>query len=146
MSLWQEFKTFALKGNMVDMAIGIIIGAAFSKVVSSFVSDIIMPPLGLFIGGIDFSQFAIKMHLPRSSAAPVEMKYGAFMNSTIDFLIIAVIIFTVIKVMNKLRQPENTEQENPKTKECPECRMPIPIDAKKCGHCCSALIDSKKLS
>jgi large conductance mechanosensitive channel len=137
MSFWQEFKTFALKGNMVDMAIGIIIGAAFGKVVSSLVSDVIMPPLGLLIGGIDFNQFVYKMHIPGTSAAPVELKYGAFINNLIDFLIIAGVIFFIIKAMNKLRWHE--EKEAPQTKDCPECRMSIPFDAKKCGHCGSTL-------
>ncbi len=140
MSLWQEFKVFALKGNMVDMAIGIIIGAAFSKVVSSLVSDVILPPLGLFIGGIDFSKLALKMHLPGTAASPVDLKYGVFINNVIDFLIVAGTIFLIIKAMNKLRQTEPEKNEEvPKTKDCPECRMSIPIDAKKCGHCCSIL-------
>lgn len=139
MSLWQDFKTFALKGNMVDMAIGIIIGASFSKVVSSLVSDIIMPPLGLLIGGMDFSKFAVKMHIPGTSSEPVELKYGVFINSLIDFLIIALAIFAVIKLINILRQPKEEMPEASKTKDCPECLMSIPVDAKKCGHCCSIL-------
>lgn len=139
--LWQEFKAFALKGNMVDMAIGIIIGAAFSRVVSSLVSDIIMPPLGLFLGGVDLSRFSLKMNFPGYSAKAVELKYGAFINSMMDFMIIALAIFAVIKVMNKLRQPDTQAS---KTKDCPECRMSIPIDARKCGHCCSILTTSDK--
>jgi large conductance mechanosensitive channel len=140
MSLWEEFKTFALKGNMVDMAIGIIIGAAFGKVVSSLVSDIIMPPLGLLIGGVDFSSLALKMHLPGSTAEPVEWKYGVFINTLINFLIIASVIFFIIKMMNKLRlTASKKEEKEAPTQDCPECRMPIPIDAKKCGHCCSSL-------
>src|SRR4051812_37290814 len=110
MSLLQEFKNFAIKGNMVDMAIGIIIGTAFTKIVSSLVSDIIMPPLGLLIGGVDFSQFNLKMHLPGTSANPVELKYGVFINNVIDFLIIAIVIFAIIKIINQLRQSENAEQ------------------------------------
>lgn len=139
MSLLQEFKTFALKGNMIDMAIGIIIGASFSKVVSSLVSDIIMPPLGLLIGGMDFNNFSFKMHKPGTVSDVVELKYGAFINSMIDFLIIAVAIFAVIKLVNMLRQSKEEVPETPKTKECSECRMSIPVDAKKCGHCCSIL-------
>ena len=138
MSLWQEFKTFAVKGSMVDMAIGIIIGAAFSKVVSSLVADIIMPPLGLLIGGVDFSKLAFSMHVPGSSGPPVELKYGVFINSLIDFFIVATVIFLVIKAMNKLYHTE-AKAEAPKTQDCPECRMQIPVDAKKCGHCCSNL-------
>lgn len=143
MSLWQDFKTFALKGNMIDMAVGIIIGAAFTKIVSSLVSDIIMPPLGLLIGGIDFSQFMFKMHIPGTSKEPVDLKYGAFLNNLIDFLIIAILIFAIIKVVNRFRKVEDSEAV--KTKDCPECLMSIPINAKKCGHCCSILNPTNKI-
>lgn len=136
MSLWEDFKTFALKGNMVDLAIGVVIGTAFGKVVSSLVNDIIMPPLGLLLGGIDFSQFLIKMHLPGSPKPPVDWKYGIFLNNILEFLIVALSIFLVIKLMNKLYKQK---EEKPKTQDCPECRMPIPLDAKKCGHCCTVL-------
>lgn len=139
MGLWEEFKAFALKGNMIDMAIGIIIGVAFGKVISSLVSDVIMPPLGLLIEGIDFSELSFKMHIPGSSAKPVELKYGVFINQLIDFVVVAAAIFAVIKLMNKLRKPPIPEPEAVKTTECPECRMSIPLDAKKCGHCCSIL-------
>jgi large conductance mechanosensitive channel len=138
MSIWNEFKIFALKGSMVDLAIGVIIGAAFGKVVSSLVSDIIMPPIGLLIGGIDFSQFALKMHLPGSTAQPVEWKYGAFLNNLIEFAIIAGAIFLVIKMINSLRKKEEKKEE-PKTIECPECRIAIPVKAHKCCYCCSTL-------
>ncbi len=137
MSWLQEFKTFALKGNMVDLAIGVIIGTVFGKVIASLVADIIMPPLGLLIGGVDFGALSLKMHLPGSSAAPVELKYGAFLNTVIDFLIISGVIFIIIKMMNKLRGSKAAEA--PTTKECPECLMSIPLRAKKCGHCCSQL-------
>ena len=142
MSFWQEFKTFALKGNMMDMAIGIIIGAAFSKIVNSLVADLIMPPLGLFMRGMDFSKLVLKMHIPGTSSAPVELRYGAFINNLIDFFILAGVIFIMIKLMNKLRRNREEEKETPKSKDCPECRMSIPIEAKKCGHCCSILKSS----
>ena len=133
MSFIKEFKEFALKGNMVDLAIGIIIGTAFGKVVSSLVSDMLMPPIGLLIGGVDFSTLSIKLSLPRSSLPPVEIKYGLFINTIIDFLIIALVIFLGIKFLNKLRF------NIPSKKICPECFMEVPMRAKKCGHCCSVL-------
>lgn len=136
MGLAKEFKEFALKGNMVDLAIGVIIGTAFGKIVSSLVSDVLMPPLGLLLGGVDFSDLALKLSLPGSAGQPVELKYGLFINALIDFLIIAFVIFLVIKAMNKLRPTAAPPQV---TKECPECLMEVPLKAKKCGHCCSVL-------
>jgi len=142
MSIWNEFKTFALKGSMVDLAIGVIIGTEFGKVISSLVSDIIMPPIGLLIGNMDFSQLSVKMHLPGSAAPPVDWKYGAFLNNVLEFVIIAAAIFLVIKLMNSMRKKQEKEA-GPKTQECPECRMSIPADARKCGHCCSVLKQSE---
>lgn len=136
MSLAKEFKEFALKGNMVDLAIGVVIGTAFGKIVSSLVSDLLMPTLGLFIGGVDFGGLSFKVGIPGSSSPPVEIKYGLFLNAMIDFFIIAFVIFLVIKAMNKLRPAPQAE---PVTKNCPECLMEVPIKAKKCGHCCSIL-------
>lgn len=136
MGLVKEFKEFAMKGNMVDLAIGVIIGTAFGKIVSSLVSDVLMPPLGLLLGGVDFSDLSLKLNLPGSSGQPVEIKYGVFINTMIDFLIIAFVIFMVIKAMNQLRPPATPPQL---TKECPECLMEVPAKAKKCGHCCSTL-------
>lgn len=137
MGLIDEFKAFALKGNMVDLAIGVIIGAAFGKLVSSLVADIIMPPIGLLLGGVDFSALSIKLSLPGSSAPPVEVKYGLFINTIIDFLIVALVIFAAIKAMNKLRGPAPAPA--PIIRDCPECLMEVPLKAKKCGHCCSIL-------
>lgn len=122
MTILKEFKEFALRGNMVDLAIGVIIGAAFGKVVSSFVDDIIMPPIGFLIGGIDFSK--LSLHL-----GSVEIKYGVFTNNLISLLIISAVIFSVIKLMNALYR------KDPTSKECPDCAMTIPIKAKKCCHC-----------
>ena len=136
MSWLKEIKEFALKGSMVDLAIGVIIGAAFGKVVSSLVADIIMPPLGLLLGHMDFSNLSLKMKLPGSEAAPVELRYGSFINNLIDFAIVALAIFFIIKLMNRLRPGPVVE---PKTRECPECLMEVPVKAKKCGHCCSVL-------
>lgn len=136
MSFIKEFKDFALKGNMLDLAIGVIIGSSFGKLVSSLVTDIIMPPIGFLIGGIDFSKLTIKLSIPGSSVAPVELKYGQFINTVIDFLIIAFIIFLVIKGINRFKKPQKTALT---TKLCPKCCMEVPLKAKKCGHCCSIL-------
>lgn len=137
MNILKEFKDFSLKGNMVDLAIGVIIGTAFGKVVSSLVSDIIMPPIGLLIGGVDFSSLSVKLTVPGTTLPPVEIKYGLFLNTAIDFLIISVVIFFAIKFMNKLRSAKAVEK--PTTRACPNCLMDVPIKAKKCGHCCSPL-------
>lgn len=137
MSWIKEIKEFALKGSMVDLAIGVVIGTAFGKVVSSLVSDIIMPPIGFLLNGVDFSALSFKLSFPGSSSAPIEIKYGLFINTIIDFFIIALVIFFVIRGMNRLRP--SPPQPIPTTKNCPECLMEIPINAKKCGHCCSPL-------
>ena len=106
MSMLQEFKEFALKGNVVDMAVGIIIGAAFGKIVSSFVGDIIMPPLGVLIGGVDFSDLAVTLKAATDEAAAVTLSYGKFIQSVVDFIIVAFAIFVAIKVMNTLKRKE----------------------------------------
>lgn len=132
MSFIQELKAFAMRGSVVDLAIGVIIGAAFGKIVSSFVNDIIMPPLGVLLGGADFNSLAITIHQATPTSPAVLIKYGSFINTIVDFGIIAFVIFMVIKMMNKLLPPPVVE---PITKDCPECLMPIPVKAKKCGHC-----------
>ncbi|AQZ93371.1 large-conductance mechanosensitive channel protein MscL [Halopseudomonas phragmitis] len=106
MKLLEEFKAFAMRGNVVDMAVGIIIGAAFGKVVSSFVSNIIMPPLGLLIGGVDFADLAVVLKEAEGEVAAVTLGYGAFIQSIVDFLIVAAAIFVAIKVMNSLKRKE----------------------------------------
>lgn len=132
MSFIKEFKAFAMRGSVVDLAIGVIIGAAFGKIVSSFVNDIIMPPIGVLLGGVDFSSLAITIHAATPTSPAVLLRYGSFINTVIDFAIVAFVIFMVIKAMNKLLPPPI---EEPKTRDCPECLMPIPVQAKKCGHC-----------
>jgi large conductance mechanosensitive channel len=142
MTIIQEFKVFAMRGSVVDLAIGVIIGAAFGKIVNSFVNDIIMPPLGVLLGGVDFSNLAITI-LPETPTNPlVLVRYGAFINTVVDFSIIAFVIFMVIKAMNKLIPPRIVE---PSTIDCPECLMPIPIKAKKCGHCQTHLTNQKSV-
>ncbi|QIB49624.1 MULTISPECIES: large-conductance mechanosensitive channel protein MscL [Pseudomonas] len=106
MSIGKEFKAFAMRGNVIDMAVGIVIGAAFGKVVSSFVDNIVMPPLGMLIGGVDFSDLAIVLREARGDLEAVTIGYGAFIQSVVDFLIIAAAIFVAIRVMNSLKRKE----------------------------------------
>ncbi len=113
MKLVQEFKAFAMKGNVVDMAVGIIIGAAFGKIVSSLVNDVIMPPIGLLVGGIDFSSLAITVKEAVDKSPAVVIKYGVFINTIIDFVIVAAAIFMVIKAMNTLKKKEDAQPAVP---------------------------------
>ncbi len=142
MGLLKEFKEFALRGNVVDMAVGVVIGAAFSKIVSSLVSNIIMPPLGLLMGGIDFSNLFINLGgLPVQTLAEAQeanvpvIAYGVFLNSVIDFLIIAAVIFAVLKQINRFfpKAPAKAARL------CPYCREPIADDAVRCPHCTSEI-------
>lgn len=105
MSLASEFKEFAMKGNVVDMAVGVIIGAAFGKIVSSLVGDMVMPPLGLAIGGVDFSELAVALGPNAATGEPVMLKYGLFLQTVFDFLIIALVLFIAIRAINKLKKP-----------------------------------------
>ncbi|MCX7610193.1 MAG: large-conductance mechanosensitive channel protein MscL [Ignavibacterium sp.] len=114
MKFFEEFKKFALRGNVVDLAVGIIIGTAFGKIVSSLVSDVIMPPIGLILGGVDFSNFAIVLKSAESENPPVLLSYGKFLNNVVDFLIIAFSVFLLIKGINSLK---SKEQEKPKVSE-----------------------------
>ena len=115
MSMMQEFKKFAMRGNVMDMAIGIIIGAAFGKIVSSIVADVIMPPIGLLLGGVDFSNLAITLREGSEGVQPVLLKYGIFINTVLDFLIIAFAIFMVVKGMNALKKKEEEKPAAPPT-------------------------------
>src|SRR5574338_138788 len=119
MSMIKEFKEFAMRGNVVDMAVGIIIGSAFGKIISSFVSDVLMPPIGLLLGGMDFSKLALTIKEGSEGVEPVLLKYGVFINTTIDFLIIAFAIFMVIKAMNSMKK---------KKEEAPAAPPPPPAD------------------
>ncbi len=146
----KEFKEFALRGSVVDMAIGIIIGAAFGTIVTSLVSDVIMPPIGLLLGNVDFSDlFAVLKHGPTGGhyatlsaakeAGAVTLNYGAFINKVISFVIVALAVFMLVKGMNQLkRKPEEAPAE-PTTKDCPFCRSSIHIQAVRCPHCTSEL-------
>lgn len=138
----KEFKEFAMRGNVMDMAVGIIIGAAFGKIVSSLVSDVIMPPIGKLMGGVDFSNLYISLSggdyasLEAAKAAgAATINYGVFLNTVIDFVIVAFAIFLVVKAMNRARRKQEVPAPAPTTKSCPECLMEIPIKATRCGHC-----------
>ncbi|MFA7418489.1 MAG: large-conductance mechanosensitive channel protein MscL [Melioribacteraceae bacterium] len=113
MKLINEFKTFAMKGNVVDMAVGIIIGAAFGGIVTSLVSDVLMPPIGALIGGIDFSALSVKLSNPLNGAKPVEILYGKFLNTIINFIIVAFAIFMLVKGMNRLKKKEEAAPSAP---------------------------------
>jgi len=140
----KEFKAFAMRGNVLDMAIGIIIGGAFGKIVSSLVSDIVMPPIGLLLGRVDFSSLFINLSgqpqpsLTAAKAAGVPtINYGVFLQTTLDFVIIAFVIFLLVKQVNRLKKPE--APAGAATKSCPFCVSDIPIKATKCAHCTSAV-------
>ena len=137
MSMMKEFKEFSMKGNVVDLAVGVIIGGAFGKIVSSLVNDVIMPPIGLMLGGLDFSNLAITLKDAAGAAPAVTLKYGIFINTIIDFIIVAFCIFMMIRAMNKLRRKETAPAAAaaPTTRDCPDCLMTIPMKAKRCGHC-----------
>jgi large conductance mechanosensitive channel len=144
--MMKEFKEFVMRGNVVDMAVGIIIGAAFGKIVSSLVSDILMPPIGLLLGNMDFSNLFVNLSgksyatLAEAKAAGVAtISYGIFINHIIDFTIVAFAIFVLVRQINRLkRQPEAVPAE-PTTKECPYCLSNISLKAIRCPHCTSEL-------
>ena len=140
----KEFKEFAMRGNVLDMAVGIIIGAAFGKIVSSLVEDIIMPPIGA-LGHVDFSNLFVNLShdsyptiaMAKTAGQPT-LNYGLFLNSVVNFLIIAFAIFLLLRMVNRwLLKPAPAVA--PTTRDCPQCLMAIPIAAKKCGHCTSAV-------
>lgn len=135
----KEFKEFAMRGNVIDLAVGVIIGGAFGKIVSSLVNDVIMPPIGLLIGNVDFSDLSLKLSSPIGDAKPVLIKYGVFVNEVVNFTIVAFAIFMVIKGLNSLKKKEPAPAPAPTEKSCPQCLMIIPIAAKKCGHCTSSI-------
>ena len=139
MSMIAEFKEFAMRGNVIDMAVGIVIGGAFGKIVSSLVSDVIMPPIGMLLGGVDFSQLAIVLREKTAEAEAVTISYGAFINTVLDFIIIAFAIFMVIKGINSMKRKEEAPPAEPTTKNCPHCQTQIPIKATRCPHCTSEL-------
>lgn len=145
--MWKEFKSFVMRGNVLDLAVGIIIGAAFGKIVSSFVSDILMPVISIAMGKVDFSNLFIALNgdvYPTLEAAKkagaATLNYGLFINAVIDFLIVAFAIFMLIKGVNRFQKKE--EAKAPETKECSECLSLIPLKARKCSHCGSGQVQS----
>ena len=142
----KEFKEFAMRGSVLDLAIGVIIGAAFGKIVASLVDDVLMPPLGRLIGHVDFSNLFLSLNgkhyatlpLARADGAPT-LNYGNFINTIINFLIVAFAIFLVVRAVNKWLPKPAPPPPPVTTKDCPQCAMPIPLAAKKCGHCTSAV-------
>ena len=145
-STFTEFKEFAVKGNVVDMAVGVIIGGAFGKIVTSLVNDVIMPIVGIAIGGMDFNNLFIATdgNTYATADAAVEagagvIKYGAFISQIIDFIIIAIIIFIMLKMITKLKKEKPAEPAAPTTKVCPFCKSEINIEATKCPNCTSDL-------
>ncbi|HXP35659.1 MAG TPA: large conductance mechanosensitive channel protein MscL [Chthoniobacterales bacterium] len=142
--IWKEFKEFAIKGNAVDLAVGVIIGAAFGGIINSLVKDIIMPPVSLLSGGLDFSNKfvvlraakdgSIAFHTPADAAkaGAITLNYGNFVTLIINFLIVAGAVFLLVRAINRLKRPKNAD---PVTKDCPACAMTIPIKATRCPHC-----------
>ncbi len=141
----KEFKEFAVKGNVVDMAVGVIIGGAFSKIVTSLVNDMIMPVIGKLTGGADFSQLYLPLDgktyatLAEAQAATATIAYGSFLTQILDFLIVAIVIFSALKLLMRLKRPAAPVEETPTTKICPFCKSEIAIDAIRCPHCTSQL-------
>ena len=113
MSMMSEFKSFAMRGNVIDMAVGIVIGGAFGKIVSSFVSDVLMPPIGMMMGGVDFSDLAVVLKEASGDVVAVTLNYGSFIQTVVDFLIIAFAIFMVVKAMNNMKKKEEAAPEAP---------------------------------
>lgn len=141
----KEFKEFIMKGNVLDLAVAVIIGAAFGAIVSSFVNDVIMPPIGMLLGGIDFKDLFLSLNgnryatlaAAKTAAAPV-IAYGQFLNTVINFLIIAFVIFMVVRTANRLKKPAAVAAAT--TKDCTYCSTAIPIKAVRCPNCTSALV------
>jgi large conductance mechanosensitive channel len=147
-NVWKEFKEFAIKGNAIDLAVGVIIGAAFSSIINSLVKDVIMPPISLLGGGLDFSNKFIILRAAKDGsiafntpadavkAGAITWNYGNFITLLINFLIVAFAVFMLVRAINKLKRPDT---KAPVSKECPACAMTIPIKATRCPHCTTEL-------
>ena len=142
--MYNEFKEFIMRGNVIDLAIGVVIGAAFGKIVTSFVEDVLMPPIGLLLGGADFSNLFINLSgkaypsiAAAKAAGAATLNYGIFLNNIINFLIIAFAIFLLIKQINRMQRPAPAAA--PTAKDCPYCLSAVPLKATKCAHCTAEL-------
>jgi len=141
----KEFKEFAMRGNVMDLAVGVIIGAAFGKIVTSLVEDVLMPPIGQLIGKVDFSGLFISLSgksfdtlKAAKEAGVATLNYGIFLNNVVNFLIVAFVVFLVVQQLNHLtKRPAPAAVSS--TKDCPQCAMPIPLTARRCGHCTTPL-------
>jgi large conductance mechanosensitive channel len=140
----KEFKEFTLRGNVLDMAIGIVIGVAFGKIVTSFVNDVVMPPIGLLLGKVDFSNLFIDLSgksyatlAEAKAAGAATIKYGLFLNTVVDFVIVAFVIFLLIQQINRIKRQPEAAPAAPTTKECPYCLSSIAVKATRCSHCTS---------
>jgi large conductance mechanosensitive channel len=138
----KEFKEFAMRGNVIDLAVGVIIGAAFGKIVSSLVQDILMPPIGLLLKNVNFSSLFVALDgkhyeslTDAQKAGAATINYGIFINNVIDFLIVAFCVFLLVHQVNRWTRKPQPAAAEPTTKECPQCTMTIPVRAKKCPHC-----------
>jgi len=141
----REFKAFAMRGNVLDMAVGVILGAAFGKIVGSFVEDVMMPPLGRLIGHVDFSNLFLSLTgksyeslAAAKAAGAATLNYGLFLNTIINFLIVAFAVFLLVRQVNRWTA-KPAPPAAPATRECPECLMAIPVKARRCGHCTAPL-------
>lgn len=144
--MFAEFREFAMQGSVIDLAIGIVIGAAFTSIVNSFVNDILMPPIGMLLGNVDFSNLFISLDgssypslVAAQEAGAATLNYGLFINNVINFLIVAFVIFLIVKQVNRLKGQPAPEPEEPDTKECPYCCSTISINATRCPFCTSEL-------
>ena len=142
----KEFKEFAMRGNVLDMAIGIIIGGAFGQIVNSLVNDILMPPIGLLLGKVDFSTLFINLSgqhyatlTEAKKAGATTINYGVFLNTVINFIIVAFAVFLLVRQINRMKRQEEAPPAKPATKECPYCLSTIPLKATRCPHCTSEL-------
>lgn len=148
--MMKEFKAFAMRGNVVDMAVGIVVGAAFGGIVKSLVADVLMPPIGILMGDVDFADLFVVLKegsapgpfatlAAAREAGAVTLNYGLLINTVVNFLIVAAAIFFLVRGINRLRAQEEAPPPEPTTKECPQCLSSIPIRAVRCAHCTSEL-------
>ena len=147
--MWNDFRTFVSRGNVMDLAVGIVIGAAFTSVVNSFVNDVLMPPIGVVTGGVDFASLFIDLSgegyatlAEAQEAGAATLNYGLFLNSIVSFLIVAFAVFLLLRSYNRLRAAEESVPAAPTDQVCPFCRFTIPLGATRCAHCTSALEDA----